>query len=84
MLIDNTPRHVARTAPRILFSSKESIASRLARKEVDRGRHVLSGYRATGWLRCVLAVGARSKARLEAPLLLTALQRPPQVAAAHK
>jgi hypothetical protein len=34
-----------------LFSSKESIASRLARKEVDRGRHALSGYRATGWLR---------------------------------
>jgi hypothetical protein len=46
MLLDNTPRHVARTAPRILFSSKESIASRLARKEVDRGRHALSGYRA--------------------------------------
>jgi hypothetical protein len=51
MLIDNTPRQVARIAPRILFSSKESIASRLARKEVDRGRHALSGYRATGWLR---------------------------------
>jgi hypothetical protein len=43
MLMDSTPKHVARTAPRILFSSKESIASRLARKEVDRGRHVCPG-----------------------------------------
>src|SRR6516162_6212081 len=32
MLIESTPRQVARMAPRILFTSKESIASRLARK----------------------------------------------------
>src|SRR6516165_8897979 len=32
MLIESTPRQVPRMAPRILFTSKESIASKLARK----------------------------------------------------
>src|SRR2546430_5738167 len=40
MLIESTPRQVPRIAPRILFTSKESIASRLAWKVggIGRGR----------------------------------------------
>src|SRR6516165_9333694 len=46
MLIESTPRQVPRMAPRILFTSKESIASRLA-----EGRGIVSGGRA-GLRRC--------------------------------
>src|SRR5215469_9659935 len=46
MLIESTPRQVPRMAPRILFTSKESIAGRLA-----EGRGIVSGGRA-GLRRC--------------------------------
>src|SRR5262249_61899658 len=50
MLIESTARHVPRIAPRILFTSKESIASRLVRSVGKTGGppRVAAAHKKTG------------------------------------